>query len=944
MITLFIPFLLFSQGRIAITVDDWPEWADSLFQQGGISLEKGDYREALLAFEQARKTGREQSGDHSAVIALACFNIGECYYYLADYRKSWEHYLQAIDFLEKALDKEDPKCLGIVHRVLDTFELLSKAEPNNSLAYSQSALEIVERMLGKESLEYAQLMTTVGLDYVLLGDSGTALDYHKQALEITQQRIGQENAYYANILNNIGYSYQVLGDFETALAYSQRALAIRERVLGKENPFYAHSLENIGICLSNLGDTDNALAFFQQALEIKEITLGKNHPEYAKTLALIGNYYYVKEEYGIALVYLIPSLEIRERVLGSESPEFASSLHSIAHCYRSLGNFSKYWEYESMSMMILMDIYGENHPSVFQFLLDLGFVHFVIGEKEKASELFWMYFDHCSSFLTRSYSTMTESQRALLWNQYSGFINDQLFDCCVMLDTPEMNRTAYNGALLGKGILLNAEIEISKLISESGDEEALRMFESLRESRTRLDRLYEMPEGRKAEIDSLNNDIETRQQELMRRSKAFGDYTRNLALKWTDVQATLGKKDIAIEFETYTHQDTTFYVALTLKLGYSEPHLVELFNSTMLLPESSSKKYYNTTVMTDLVWGNLSKELDGVDNVYFSPAGELNNMAIEYMLDKDGRHILSQKRNYYRLTSTRELVKEHKRVKINDAIVYGGILYAISPKSRLIGEESSELQLLSAERSYFPIDNLLAERGSWEYLPGTKEEAEAVSSILSSKKVYNDLLEGEDGTEESFKALSGAEKDIIHIATHGFFWTETDRSLRGMEDAAFLLNESSNAPIEDIALTHSGLLFAGAKNTLDGKEIPLDVEDGILTAKEISRVDLRGTDLVVISACQSGLGDVTGDGVFGLQRGFKKAGVKSIIMSLWKVNDDATRIMMTRFYENLAKGKSKFDSFSEAQKYLRKYKDEDGETIYDKPEHYAAFVLLDAIQ
>ena len=167
-----------------------------------------------------------------------------------------------------------------------------------------------------------------------------------------------------------------------------------------------------------------------------------------------------------------------------------------------------------------------------------------------------------------------------------------------------------------------------------------------------------------------------------------------------------------------------------------------------------------------------------------------------------------------------------------------------------------------------------------------------------------------------------------------------EKNQQALETSSFMLDGESKAPKEDKALTRSGILFAGAQNAFEGKNIPIDVEDGILTAKDISRMDLRGTDLVVISACQSGLGEVTGDGVFGLHRGFKKAGVQSIVMSLWEVSDEATKIMMTRFYENLAKGKSKYDSFREAQKYLRKY---DG-GIYDKPEYYAAFVLLDAIK
>ena len=250
--------------------------------------------------------------------------------------------------------------------------------------------------------------------------------------------------------------------------------------------------------------------------------------------------------------------------------------------------------------------------------------------------------------------------------------------------------------------------------------------------------------------------------------------------------------------------------------------------------------------------------------------------------------------------------------------------------------------MLEAARCLVPYDSLSLSRRGWEYLPGTKAEAEAISKALTARRIMNDLLEGENGTEESFKSLSGARKDIIHIATHGFYWTEREAARIGMEASSFMVETGSDTPREDKALTRSGLLFAGAQNAFEGKKIPADVEDGILTAKEISRMDLRGTDLVVISACQSGLGEVTGDGVFGLQRGFKKAGAQSIVMSLWEVDDEASRIMMTRFYENLVKGKSKYEAFHEAQNHLRKHVDEVGRS-FDKPEYYAAFVLLDAI-
>ena len=194
------------------------------------------------------------------------------------------------------------------------------------------------------------------------------------------------------------------------------------------------------------------------------------------------------------------------------------------------------------------------------------------------------------------------------------------------------------------------------------------------------------------------------------------------------------------------------------------------------------------------------------------------------------------------------------------------------------------------------------------------------------------------GTEESFKSMAGKKVNAVHIATHGFYYTpeEADNT---RYDFFLLYNQDLSA--EDKSLTRSGLNMSGANHILEGENLPDNVEDGILTAKEIANIDLRGLDLVVLSACQTGLGDVSqGEGVFGLQRGFKKAGANSILMSLWEVDDKATQILMTQFYRNWLSGQSKRQSLLSAQIYLREI--EGGK--YNEPKYWAAFVLLDGIE
>jgi CHAT domain-containing protein len=186
---------------------------------------------------------------------------------------------------------------------------------------------------------------------------------------------------------------------------------------------------------------------------------------------------------------------------------------------------------------------------------------------------------------------------------------------------------------------------------------------------------------------------------------------------------------------------------------------------------------------------------------------------------------------------------------------------------------------------------------------------------------------------------------MIHIATHGFYLTEEEAKQSNFARPYMELMrgdaQRTGHPVEDKPMTRSGLLFSGCNHAIHHEQIPDGVEDGILTAQEISTLDLRGLDLVVLSACQTALGDIAyGEGVFGLQRGFKKAGAKTIIMSLWKVDDEATRILMVELYRNLMSGKSKQQSLKDAQKYLREY--DNGK--YDRPEYWASFIMLDGLK
>ena len=385
----------------------------------------------------------------------------------------------------------------------------------------------------------------------------------------------------------------------------------------------------------------------------------------------------------------------------------------------------------------------------------------------------------------------------------------------------------------------------------------------------------------------------------------------SFTIEWTDICKHLKNKEIAIEFATVPDGDDKQYLAFVVNRYSSAPKVYSLFKERDLLG-IPAEAYYSGRQLYDLVWAPLSDELKDATTIYFSPAGELNSIAIEYITDLKA----------FRLSSTRELVRTRKRGQIRTAALFGGIDYNAGPEAL-----AKQAKTINAEVSRRKNHSGIARGGRGaimgaEDLPGTIEEVDAITVTMQNKHKSVKCYKAENATEEAVKQYSGSSPDVLHFATHGFFWDSTNA-----EDLPpFAVNSTEKAMEEDRVMSFTGLF-----------DIPLpdSLEDGILTAREISTIDLQDTELVVLAACQSGLGEIKGDGVFGLQRGFKKAGVDTIVMSLWNVDDDATCLMMTSFYDALCSGNvSPRDALDHAREIVR--------SKYPDPKYWASFIVLDS--
>lgn len=490
----------------------------------------------------------------------------------------------------------------------------------------------------------------------------------------------------------------------------------------------------------------------------------------------------------------------------------------------------------------------------------------------------------------------------------------------------ELDGEGYDVALTEKGALLASEMELDRIVREQSDTVTIRFYDNIKELRRQAAQQRAMPiSQRTMNADSLEYFASEIERVFVGISADYGDFTRRLGVSWRDVRDGLAADELAVEFVAYHGRDvldtvpSTVYMAYVIGKDMEKPKAVRLFNAEDLA-RVRRQQYYTTGRLTEMIWEPLHDYVTGKKRIWFTPDGELYSIAIENLPGD-----VMEGKEFRRLSSTREIALQSSSNKASkgDAVLYGGLKYH------------------SEESEGKAIRNMTNVPG---YLPGTLAEVNEIGHILRSADIGTEIFTADKGTESSIRNLSGQGVSILHIATHGFYLPtmEQQQVINPVPggDGLGLLGRS----IENEIMNRSGLLMSGVGRLVKSRVLD-DDDDGILTAAEISRLDLQGMELTVLSACQTGLGDVSGDGVFGLQRGFKKAGAGTLLMSLWKVDDKATEMLMTQFYKGIAAGKSKYEALSDAQKYVREYRaDRNGMKvqIYAHPVYWAGFILLDA--
>ncbi|MCB9298417.1 MAG: CHAT domain-containing protein [Lewinellaceae bacterium] len=954
---------------------------DSLIRLSRGHTGKNEFEEALRVNTIAEQLTLEKLGRESGSYGKVCFNHGRILYFKGDYENAEERYLESKSIREgvKGKGKVDYAAslfnLGVLYYKMGNYE---KAE-----THYMDASVLFKKVLGEEHPYYAMSLGNLGALYRSMGNYSMAELTQLEALNLKERSLGKENLSYAISLESLGILYEEMGIYDRAELLLLEALVVMEKAIGKEHPDYAGGLINLGGVYDDISNYNKAESVYLDALTILEKAVGKEHPDYALNLHNLGTLYYNMGEYGKAESMHLESLTIYEKVLGKEHPRYALSLANLGRLYQKMGNYDKIEPLYLKALDIREKALGKEHSSYAISLRDMGKLYQYIGQHDKA-EMYWQEANEIDkSLLTKAISHLSDKELSSYIKLFT--INLNHISSYAQI-RPRLVRVSLDNILFYKGFLLNATQQANKLVL--GDSIRAEKHNLLKSYHRRLAAEYAKPIAERQNVEELEEKANTLEKELVRTVAGYGDAIRQV--EWQEVRDALQPGEAAVEFVHYNYYtpdptDSVMYAALVLRPGDEAPHFIPLFEEKelqALLQENPidkkaflnelynhKKKKATSSSLHQLIWQPLEELLAGAETVYASPSGLLHRINLRAVM-VNRKKVWGDRHELVLMGSTRQLAIRRNsqfavftRPRHEDgrsspdqvvgqpsavhrppsagslsATLYGGIHYEMdSTAIARANQGEPPIASIGGELPFFPLER--SERGRlWEELPGTVKEAEEIAAIIKKQKGEAEALKGYNATEESFKRLGqdGPSPRILHIATHGYFYSDPS-SNEAANSPAFGGGRGEAVPfkISEHPMIRSGLAMAGGNQAWRGKPVPEGLEDGILTAYEVSQVDLRNTELVVLSACETGLGDIEGnEGVYGLQRAFKIAGADKLIMSLWNVPDAQTQEMMVLFYRYwLEEGMELSEAFRAAQGEMRKR--------YGEHYYWAAFVLVE---
>lgn len=953
-----------------------------IFQLAKYADEMGRFDEAEAYYTDLLESDRKNHGTKSDEYKLTALATAQHYGQVNTYEELRKG-VRLLRPIARSLDDEDPLKPQMYSQLVYLYgQLGARRQAENYFADAARYYDLQGRFASREN---AMTFNDYGLYLQSIGDYPKAEKVQREALSILDRLPGDNSDIQDILYGGLAKSLMSLGNYDGAQNYLETSITLAREVYGEGSYNEVINTIGLGTVFWLKQDWANAEKKYNEALAIMEALGASSSFEYTTVINNLGTVYRDKGELDKALEYATKATQGYLEIVGNKSPYYIKAIYNLGDIYMKRGEAKLGEKYLREAQKTSKAELGEFHPEYARITLKLAINQWDQKKFDEAETLYSEVFNNYFQQLESYFPTLSEEEKTKFYNNKIKPAFEQFNSFLVEMsrDQEPLLGLMYDYQLATKGLLFYATNKVRSAIINSGDSLLIAKYESWIDQKEQLSKLYsstsESVEIRNERIDSLTQSANLLEKELGEASAVFaGAYTQGQKT-WKDVKSELQPGEAAIEmirFRNFTpgkggeYSDEVFYGALIVTSDTEDhPQMVlmrngaEMENKFLANYRNAIKFKMDEDYSYRLFWRPIANRLGDIKKVYFSPDGVYNQISIYTLLNSETGKFLIDEIDLKIITNTKDLTLSD----IGSPASSNGKAYLFGYPNYNLGtlEDDVDREALASEvakavsqgrgenrevrgsdrggrgsetlsrgfgdngeglsrglrgnlQRYMSGGNLMA------LLPGTKVEVESIANIYTNAELDPALFLEDQATEQEIKTVNNPR--TLHIATHGFFLESEKLKASGGEVDTYVENP----------LLRSGLILAGANSFIASGQISEDYEDGedgILTAYEAMNLNLDNTDLVVLSACETGLGEISnGEGVYGLQRAFQVAGAESIIMSMWTVDDAATQELMTNFYNQWIKTGDKQQAFVTAQKMLKEK--------WKAPYYWGAFVMV----
>jgi CHAT domain-containing protein/tetratricopeptide (TPR) repeat protein len=938
-IVLLTLLVVLSLPNTAVPKDTPADEAHALYSQASKLEDDGKYAEAIPVAEHALSIRQQWLGPKHRDTGSSLDLLGILHHRLNHYDKAGRLYQEALQVREAVLGLDHAETLGTLNNLALLYR--DRGDYEDAESIFRRVISVREKLPDHENAALGRAYSNLGRLLYLMGKYVDAEPFYLQSIAIKERTLSPEHPSAAISHSGLALVYKATGSFDKAVKSAQRALEIAEKALGSEHPLVMPPLEHLASIYIEMGEHQQAEPLVQRALALHEKSNGPNDPDIGALLDELGQIvYHVKffsEQAGTEAIGLFErAITIYEKTLGTETVQLANILNNIGTIYFDRHAYREAEQFYIRALTIDEKTLGSKHPSTLDCVLNLAILNWARGDSDKAFTLFQRAQASQTRNGDRFLLTGSESRKAAYLQT---LVDDTSRNVSFSVSVPGPNAIALGltAVLKHKGRALDATSGSIARLRQSLDPQDQLLFKQLANVTNQLSTsvhqdLDRVPvEEFRKRLTELSSQQERLENELALRSREFRRQIAPITI--AGVRRAIPADAAVVEWIRYISFDPTAnsatrmsakprYAAYVLKRSL-EPAVIdvgdaETIDATVQDFRQAVSQFNRDTVeeharaLSDKVFKPLSRYLKGTKHLFVSPDGALNLVPMAALMDEEGSY-LARLFDISYLTNGRDLLRvDQNPVQRNNVIVVADPAFGPPSNVMALADPNAILQR-----------SLELDRGGFIFrsLTETAIEAQEIGKLLKLDRTNVWLRE--EATEFRLKQIRRPR--ILHIASHGFFLSDQYLSGKLRKHPGPIQTGTKESP-----MIRSGLALSGANQRHSGEG-----NDGIVTALELAQLDLLGTELVVLSACDSGIGDIqNSEGVYGLRRALVLAGAQTQVTSLWKVSDEATRTLMVNYYRRLLKGEGRSGALRQAQLDML------ADPSFSQPYYWASFIPI----